>query len=56
MSVAMGSRNLEGGNPLANSNFSTPRVFNFITNPPNKTIDIGRSGLSLSLDAQGRVW
>lgn len=35
--------------------FSQPSFFDLRTNKPNKTIDIGRDGLSLSLDAKGRV-
>jgi hypothetical protein len=41
--------------PLANRDFSTPHIFNLTTKPPGKTIDIGRNGFSLSLDAQGRA-
>lgn len=29
--------------------------FDFAAKKPNKTIDIGRGGISVSLDAQGRV-
>jgi hypothetical protein len=36
-------------------NFSQPTHFDLRTHKPNKTIDIGRNGLSLSLDAKGRV-
>ncbi|KAH3904311.1 hypothetical protein HBI56_008960 [Parastagonospora nodorum] len=36
-------------------NFSQPSFFDLRTHRPNKTIDIGRDGLSLSLDAKGRV-
>jgi hypothetical protein len=35
--------------------FSKPCLFNLKTKKPNKTVDIGEHGLSLSLDAQGRV-
>jgi hypothetical protein len=35
--------------------FSKPCLFNLKTKRPNKTVDIGGHGLSLSLDAQGRV-
>lgn len=42
--------------PLAAKDFSKPFLFNLKTNKPNKTIDIGNNGVSLSLDAQGRVW
>jgi hypothetical protein len=36
-------------------NFSQPSFFDLRTHKPDKTIDIGRDGLSLSLDAKGRV-
>jgi hypothetical protein len=35
--------------------YSKPCLFDLRTKRPNKTIDIGGHGLSLSLDARGRV-
>ncbi|KAF1916575.1 Six-hairpin glycosidase-like protein [Ampelomyces quisqualis] len=36
-------------------NYSKPWVFDLKTTGPNKTVDIGGNGVSLSMDAQGRV-
>lgn len=36
--------------------FSKPWLFDLNSRKPDKTIDIGGHGLSLSLDALGRVW
>jgi hypothetical protein len=42
--------------PLAKGvDFSRPCLFDLKKQKPDKTIDIGRDGLSLSLDAKGRV-
>jgi hypothetical protein len=35
--------------------FSRSRLFDLNKQKPNKTVDIGNDGLSLSLDAKGRV-
>jgi hypothetical protein len=35
--------------------FSQSRLFDLNKQKPNKTVDIGNDGLSLSLDAKGRV-
>jgi hypothetical protein len=35
--------------------FSRPCLFDLKKQKPNKTVDIGKDGLSLSLDAKGRV-
>jgi hypothetical protein len=35
--------------------FSRPQLFDLNKHKPNKTVDIGKDGLSLSLDAKGRV-
>ncbi|KAF1961834.1 hypothetical protein CC80DRAFT_531630 [Byssothecium circinans] len=37
------------------SDFSIPFSFDLLKQPPSKTIDIGKGGLSLSLDAGGRI-
>jgi hypothetical protein len=41
--------------PLGTRDFSKPSIFKLTNNQPNKTIDIGHNGSSLSLDACGRV-
>lgn len=35
--------------------FSRPCFFDLKTRKPDKTVDVGKGGLSLSLDAKGRV-
>jgi hypothetical protein len=35
--------------------FSRPCLFDLKKQKPDKTVDIGKDGLSLSLDAKGRV-
>jgi hypothetical protein len=36
-------------------NYSKPFIFDLTAAKPNKTVDIGGDGVSLSMDAQGRV-
>ncbi|KAH7092573.1 Six-hairpin glycosidase-like protein [Paraphoma chrysanthemicola] len=43
------------GKGTASDDFSRPCLFNLATQKPNKTVDIGRNGVAVSLDAQGRV-
>ncbi|KAL6704440.1 hypothetical protein ACN47E_008184 [Coniothyrium glycines] len=38
-----------------NRDFSQPLVFNLAKHKPNKTIDIGQNGVSVSLDPRGRI-
>ncbi|KAK7757352.1 hypothetical protein SLS62_000364 [Diatrype stigma] len=40
---------------MANPNYAEPATFSLSQDPPDKTIDLGRNGVSISTDAQGRI-
>jgi len=46
---------VQSGRNDNNFNYSKPYVFDLRIAKPNKTVDIGGNGVSLSMDAQGRV-
>lgn len=55
MGPAPAPDHVQSGRNDNNFNYSKPYVFDLRIAKPNKTVDIGGNGVSLSMDAQGRV-